>query len=457
MRIDRIYRTWRGVVTLCAGLAVAQAQAGVTLTRMVAFQIHGTNGTHPRCELVIGQDGNLYGTTFTAGDPVALDGTVFRYVPGGGVNPLVKFNGANGAASQAGLTPGPNGTFYGNTSEGGPDDYGTIFQITTNGVLTPLVNFNSNNGAAPFGPMIKGNDGNYYGTTSAGGTNNAGTIYQMTPAGALTTIASFDGINNGAIPYGALYEDAEGNFYGTTSAGGTYDFGVVFKLNAGGALVPLVTFDGTNSATPYAGMVPGADGQLYGTTSGEGGGGYGTVFRVSLGGAFTNLVWFDGVNGYSPYGPLLLASDGNFYGTTIFGGTNNYGNVFRMTPAGVVTSLASFDGYFFGSAPESGLLEKTSGTFYGTTADGGPASDGTLFRLFVPPPPKFQSFTRTNGALTFGWTSTAGQLYQVQYKTNLAQTNWINLGAILNATNSATTVSDPTTNAGRFYRVQMLP
>jgi hypothetical protein len=60
--------------------------------------------------------------------------------------------------------------------------------------------------------------------------------------------------------------------------------------------------------------------------------------------------------------------------------------------------------------------------------------------------------------LTFG--TMAGLIYQVQYTTNLVQSNWINLGKPLIATNASLTVSD--TNAissspQRFYRILLLP
>jgi hypothetical protein len=54
----------------------------------------------------------------------------------------------------------------------------------------------------------------------------------------------------------------------------------------------------------------------------------------------------------------------------------------------------------------------------------------------------------------------AGLVYQVQYQTNLLETNWINLGKPLIATSTNMTVSD--TNAissspQRFYRLVVSP
>ena len=73
------------------------------------------------------------------------------------------------------------------------------------------------------------------------------------------------------------------------------------------------------------------------------------------------------------------------------------------------------------------------------------------------PVPLFQPVTETNGTLNFTWNALTGLVYQVQYKTNLLQTNWINLGNAITATNVTATAtnligSDPQ----RFYRLQLL-
>jgi subtilase family serine protease len=76
------------------------------------------------------------------------------------------------------------------------------------------------------------------------------------------------------------------------------------------------------------------------------------------------------------------------------------------------------------------------------------------------PVPAFRAATKTSSSFNLAWGTMTGLVYQVQYKTNLLQTNWINLGKPLIATNDNLTVSD--TNAigsspQRFYRVQVLP
>jgi len=365
----------------------------------------------------------------------------------------------NGAFPYGNLVQGTNGSFYGTASEGGFGDNGTVYEVTTNGVMTVLDMFKGTNGSAPYGGLLLAADGNLYGTTSAGGSNGYGTIFKMTQAGALTPVATF--LNtNGAAPYGALVQDTNGNFYGTTSAGGAYGDGAVFKLAAGtGALRALASFDSTNSgASPFAGLVQGTDGNFYGTTSTGGTNMHGTVFRITPAGALTTLVSFNGVNGNSPaYGALIQGSDGNFYGTTQYGGTNGAGNVFQMTESGGLTSLASFTGVLVGSYPVAGLVETTPGSFLGTTLDGAAANGGgTVFHLIAPP--SFQTFGRVGSSFMLTWTTTTNEVYQLQYKTNLNQGTWSNLGAAIPCTNSTSTVFDPLVpGPGKLYRVEQLP
>ena len=94
---------------------------------------------------------------------------------------------------------------------------GTVFKISTNGALTSLYSFTGgNDGANPVAGLVQGSDGNFYGTTSGGGTNDAGTVFKISTNGALTSLYSFTGGNDGAYPYAGLVQGSDGNFYGTT-------------------------------------------------------------------------------------------------------------------------------------------------------------------------------------------------------------------------------------------------
>ncbi|MEI6393082.1 MAG: M36 family metallopeptidase [Verrucomicrobiota bacterium] len=63
----------------------------------------------------------------------------------------------------------------------------------------------------------------------------------------------------------------------------------------------------------------------------------------------------------------------------------------------------------------------------------------------------------SNGRLSFLWIAMPGQRYQVQYKTDLTETKWLDFGSPIMATSDAASASDSTTNAQRFYRIMLVP
>src|SRR6516164_5824679 len=104
---------------------------------------------------------------------------------------LLSFNGTNGANPAAGLVQGADGNFYGTAPNGGPNSNGIVFAISPDGsFFTNFYNFTGGtNGAQPVGGLVIGTDGNFYGTTSGGGTSNCGTVFQLTPHGAFKQLA----------------------------------------------------------------------------------------------------------------------------------------------------------------------------------------------------------------------------------------------------------------------------
>jgi len=246
--------------------------------------------------------------------------------------------------------------------------------------LTTTGDFDGPNGASPTARLVQGSDGNFYGTTSSGGTKGLGTVFKITAEGSLTTLYSFDGVT-GSRPWGELVEGFDGNFFGTTLDGGSHHAGTVFKMSPAGGLTTLYNFcskancyDGEG---PFAGLILGTDGNFYGTTHLGGGG---TVFRITPQGALTTMHIFLGPDGANPTGSLLQADDGNFYGTTHYGGDESYGTVFQLTPKGKLTTLHKFT-WFDGAHPQAGLIEGADGNFYGSTEGGGENNKGTIFRI----------------------------------------------------------------------------
>ncbi len=402
---------------VCAAIA-AHSQ---TLNTITTFDV--TNGALPwNAALTQGVDGNLYGTTQSGG--LTNEGTVFKVsLPGGALTTIYNFcaqaNCADGLEPYAGLVLATDGNFYGTTWIGGASGPGTVFRITPQGALTTIYSFctqpNCSDGGFPEAALIEGSDGNLYGTTSAGGNagcanGGCGVAFRISLSGEMTILYSFCNLQNcadGSFPVGGLIQATDGNFYGTTSTGGLFHDGTVFRITQNGQFSTLYNFKAYSGASPRAGLIQGADGNLYGATAGGGGPGCnaaacGTIFKITPSGSFAKLFSFDGgSDGGLASGGLIQAMDGNLYGTTQAGGFQNDGTIFQITTAGALTSLHSFD-FDDGAFPQSSLLQGTSGAFYGMTNDGGEncidSSEGcgTIFKLSTDLGP-FVAFVRNLG------------------------------------------------------------
>ncbi len=96
---------------------------------------------------------------------------------------------------------------------------------------------------------------------------------------------------------------------------------------------------------------------------------------------FSSLYSFPGGSGGSnPFSSLMQGRDGTFYGTTAFGGSAGKGTIFKRTPAGVVSILYSFKNND-GANPYDAPVQGANGVLYGTTFDGGTTGRGTVFKI----------------------------------------------------------------------------
>jgi uncharacterized repeat protein (TIGR03803 family) len=268
---------------------------------------------------------------------------------------LVSFNNTNGAVPIAGLVTDANGDLFGTTLVGGASGNGTVFEIvkTSSGYAstpTTLISFDDLNGALPAASLIADASGNLFGTTEAGGALEDGTVFEIVKtssgyASTPTTLVTFED-TNGAVPAANLVADANGNLFGTTYQGGALEDGTVFeivKISGGYASTPttLVTFDNTNGANPLSCLIADANGNLFGTTSAGEASGSGTVFEVTktssgYSSTPTTLVSFDTTNGAFPLAGLIADANGNLFGTTEEGGAFGTGTVFEVTGSGFV-------------------------------------------------------------------------------------------------------------------------
>src|ERR1035441_3242657 len=257
-----------------------------TLTTLHSFD--NTDGASPYAGLVQANDGNLYGTAKAGG--ANGYGTVFKITTSGTLTTLHSFDNTDGAYPYAGLVQATDGNLYGTTYEGGANGYGTVFKITTSGTLTTLHSFDYTDGASPYAGLIQATDGKLYGTTYEGGANVLnGTVFKITTSGTLTTLHNFcslSGCTDGASPYAGLVQATDGNLYGTTYLGGANGYGTLFKITTSGTLTTLHSFcplyGCPDGASLYAGLVQATNGDFYGTTT-NGGSDFGTVFSLSMG------------------------------------------------------------------------------------------------------------------------------------------------------------------------------
>jgi len=404
------------VFLLC--LTTAMTSLAQTFTTVAEFD--GANGASPcYTPLVVGADGNFYGTTADGG--LNGLGTIFKMSPGGTLTTLHSFDGTDGSYPFSGLVQAGNMIFYGTTNGGGSNNYGTVFKVTSEGTFTTLHTFDSGDGGYPYAGLLQATNGNFYGTTEVGGANGFGTIFEITSSGTLTTLYSFN-VSDGAYPY-ALIQANNGNLYGTTNAGGTSNFGTIFELTLGGTLTTLHSFTGPDGYNP-ASLIQATDGNIYGTTDGGGVNGFGTIFDITPGGALTTLYTFDLTDGATPVAALIQATDGNFYGTTNQGGDSGMacsvgcGTIFEITPGGTLTTLHNFDPTDGGKI-NGGLLQATDGNIYGTTAGGGESNDGTVFRLSLAASTNLPTIANVESSASFQGGVVAGSWITI-FGTNLS-------------------------------------
>jgi uncharacterized repeat protein (TIGR03803 family) len=355
---------------------VTPAGAYTDLHDFASLSADGTNvgGADPMAALLLGSDGNFYGSTYDGGSFGV--GTIFKMTSAGTLTDLHDFSTANaaGAEPRSSLLLGASGILYGTAPFGGANGQGTAFQITPGGVLGALTSFSSDNagGYAPEAPLIHGPGGNFYGSTYSGGANGLGTIFQLTPGGALTTLASFSAEYGAGSAY-PLTLGRDGNVYGTTEYS-------VFKVTPSGTLSDLYEFSGANGDVPNSGLFLAGDGNFYGTT-------YVAIYQITPAGARTTLYTFPSAS--EPTGGVIQATDGNFYGVTSGDGTTRNGTIYRLTPAGVLTILYNFSAFSSPTGTESNsdgaeaqsVIQGSDGNFYGTTYTGGPNASGVVFQL----------------------------------------------------------------------------
>ncbi len=223
-------------------------------TVLLNFESGQSGGDTPLSGVVQDSAGMLYGTTHYGG--TGGYGVVYKLNPTSGQETvLYSFRGVeDGAYPNGPLVFDQAANIYGSTEWGGffqgdgQDCYagcGVIYKLDANGDENVLYTFTGGaDGWWPSEELTRDSAGNLYGITFAGGNEQAGgcnpggcgTVFKLDTNGNKTVLHAFDS-TDGADPGAGLIQDAAGNLYGTTSAGGgdgnspiIGGCGVVFKI-----------------------------------------------------------------------------------------------------------------------------------------------------------------------------------------------------------------------------------
>ncbi len=358
------------------------------------FTGQGKDGATPYGGPVLDGSGNLYGATYLGG--TFGSGMVYRLAPAGSSwkgTSLYSLTGPNGAGPAFGTLAIHNGALFGTTEGGLP--FGTAFEVSepckTTCRYTVVHRFGTGtDGAQPIGGVVFDTAGNLYGTTSLGGTYGNGTVFEVTSSGVESVIYSFNTSGDPINPPAGVTVDPAGNLYGTSSLGGAFGNGAIYKLSRSGSgwtETVLYDFQGLNDgANPVGGVILDKAGNLYGGTFDGGVNGGGTVYELSPSAqGWTMTILYSFTGGYGgPYNKLTFDAKGDLYGATNGEGANGFGLVFKLTPSKTgwtFTDLYDFVGGTQGGQPYGSVAVDAHGDVFGTAVIGGSANQGVIFEI----------------------------------------------------------------------------
>ncbi len=383
---------------------VVIATAAQAQTFAVLHDFAGPEGATPFAGLTMDRAGNLYGTTWSGGQSGhncgGYCGTVFKLARRNSAwvySVLYMFTGPDGANPSSRVVIGPDGNLYGTTSNGGAAQLGTVFRLQPpptfcRAIVCPwsetvLHSFTGgSDGRNPYyGDLAFDSAGNIYGTTELGGAYGYGTVYQLMHSNDGWTeivLHSFQAAPDGRGPYAGVIFDAHGNLYGTTVGGGRVDGGTIYELSPGiSGWTETILYDfpnfTTDGANPYGGLIFDAAGSLYGTTSLWGSGDGGTAYELtptSGGWQYSVLYSFTAYAGSNA--SLAMDAAGNLYGTLPIADTE----VYRLTESGGHWSQTGFSQQA-GDEPIGNVIFDANGNLFTTASGGGTHGYGVVFEI----------------------------------------------------------------------------
>ncbi|MEO8765349.1 MAG: choice-of-anchor tandem repeat GloVer-containing protein, partial [Ginsengibacter sp.] len=278
-----------------------------TFTNLMDFTLN--QGENPTGSLLQAKDGKLYGMTGRGG---FIDnkgdfgfGAIFSFDPtNSNYLNLKNFDPGTGTYPTGNLMQASDKKLYGMTSSGGLNDDGIIFSFDpASSAFTTLKDLDTSNGAKPHGSLIQYGDGKLYSMTSSGGNGNLGIIFSIDPSSSVYAVLKDFGTNEkGSVVSAALVQAHNNMLYGMTYEGGSNGAGLIFSFDPTSlTYTKLKDFDGINGGAPSGSLMQGSDGKLYGTTSAGGNSDKGVIFSFDLfSSTYKKLQDFDGTNGANP-------------------------------------------------------------------------------------------------------------------------------------------------------------
>lgn len=439
---------------------------GSSFTTLHNFLGCGGDGAESSSRLLAASDGYLYGTTLEGG---AFEyGVIFKVRPDGSAYQLLhnfRPDADDGINPYEGLTEDREGVLYGSTRFGGGSaDAGTIFKLNRDGSGYQVIHRFTKTlgtGSWPAGEMLVGSDGKLYGRSLAGGVSDGATVFRLNRDGSNFEIlhdAARDG-GNEFYAYFGLIEASDGRLYGNSIGDGDQGGGAVFGLNKDGSDFKILhhfSATGTDGKYPEGGVMEASDGNLYGTTSAGGNFDWGALFRINKDGTgYTILHHFNAANdaAYYPVGNLHEGPGGTLFGVAYFGGADASGAIYMLNPtSGAVTMLHSFiDAQRAGGNPNATLIRGADAGIYGVAVFGGEYGCGAIFRIA----PIAISVAKEVSTNRVRITGKAGQRYAIERADTLLS-QWVEVTQIENLTGVAE-FPDPTDgHAQRFYRCRLV-
>lgn len=242
----------------------------------------------PHAGLMRAADGRLYGTSQVGG--AYGEGTVYSLLDDGS-DLRVEHNFHGGAGDGAGptapLVQASDGALYGTTTRGGPADFGTVFRLQPGGAAQVLVFLDQPGGTGPWGPVMQAPDGRLYGITQVYGPDpfdaDRGTAFRLEADGRYTVVSAFgDTADSPRVSSAGFVAAPDGSLWSSSSWGGAAYQGSLFRVWPDGRRETLHSFTGGDGSSPAGAPLPAGDGWWIGTTSSGGRYGAGVVYRFRL-------------------------------------------------------------------------------------------------------------------------------------------------------------------------------